>query len=273
MKDTPTLAARQRWKPSLTVGASIAAHAAAIGLIALRPTLWPWVVGGLVADHALLTASGLWPRSALLGPNWIRLPASATSARRVALTFDDGPDPEVTPKVLEILDRHHAPSTFFCIGGRVAAHPDLAREIVRRGHAIENHSQRHLHRFSLLGPRAMGEEIAAAQDVIASVVGEAPRFFRAPAGLRNPFLDPVLSRFDLRLASWTRRGFDTVTRQPDAVLRRLVRRLAAGDIVLLHDGHAARTAGGSPVVLEVLPAVLESIAAAGLTPTTLRATL
>ena len=83
-----------------------------------------------------------------------------------------------------------------------------------------------------------------------------PRFFRAPAGLRNPFLEPVLARESLQLVSWTRRGFDTVNGSARAVLGRLTRRLRAGDILLLHDGHAARTAAGTPVILEVLPRCL-----------------
>jgi peptidoglycan/xylan/chitin deacetylase (PgdA/CDA1 family) len=268
-----TSTSRPRWRPSAFVRASFAAHAAAAALVAARPSLWPWAIGGLVADHALLTASGLWPRSRLLGPNWVRLPLPAAAQRQVAITIDDGPDPEVTPRLLDVLDRHGARATFFCIGERVAAHPGLAREIVRRGHVLENHSYRHLHRFSLLGPRAMAAEIAYAQDAIASVVAEAPRFFRAPAGFRNPFLDPILTRLGLQLASWTRRGFDTVTGRQDAVYARLVRRLGAGDILLLHDGNAARTPAGVPVAVEVLPRLLETVAAQRLMPVTLRAAL
>jgi peptidoglycan/xylan/chitin deacetylase (PgdA/CDA1 family) len=262
-----------RWRPSAFIRGSFAAHAAAVALVAARPSLWPWVISGLVTDHALLTASGLWPRSRLLGPNWARLPPPATALRQVAITIDDGPDPEVTPRLLDVLDRHGVRATFFCIGERVAAHPVLARDIVRRGHALENHSHRHLHRFSLLGPRAMAAEVSRAQNEIASVVAEAPRFFRAPAGLRNPFLDPILARLGLKLASWTRRGFDTVTDRPDAVYARLVRGLGAGDILLLHDGHAARTPEGVPVAVEVLPRLLDAVATEGLAPVTLRAAL
>lgn len=258
------------WRPSPLAGASIAGHAAAVGVLALRPSLWPWVVGAVVADHAVLIACGLWPRSSLLGPNWTHLPVTAAARREIAVTIDDGPDPDVTPQVLEILARHGTRATFFCIGERVAAHPALAREIIRAGHAIENHSQRHLHRFAALGPSAIRREIAEAQRVITAVTGEAPRFFRAPAGLRNPFLDPVLSALGLRLATWTRRGFDTVALRADVVLARLVRRLGAGDIVLLHDGHAARTGMSRPIIVEVLPRLIEAIAAADLRPITLR---
>ena len=262
--------ATRRWRASPLLQASLAAHVAAAGLLALRPSLWPWTLGGLVADHALLAGSGLWPRSSLLGSNWTRLPAAAAARREVAITIDDGPDPGVTPAVLDILDQYRVRATFFCIGERVLAHAALAREIARRGHAVENHSRRHLHRFALLGPRAMAVEIAAAQQIIESTVGDRPTFFRAPAGLRNPFLDPILARLDLELASWTRRGFDTVARRPATVLQRLVRCLGGGDILLLHDGHAARTRRGAPVVLEVLPALIDSIVAARLVPVTLR---
>ncbi|HEV7432419.1 MAG TPA: polysaccharide deacetylase family protein [Steroidobacteraceae bacterium] len=218
-------------------------------------------------------AAGLWPRSSLLGSNWTRLPADAAARGEVALTIDDGPEPEVTPPLLDLLDRRGARATFFCIGEKVAAQPALARDIIRRGHAIENHSQRHLLWFSLFGPRAMAAEIANAQQVIGSVVGIAPRFFRAPAGLRNAFLDPVLTHLGLQLASWTRRGFDTVNSTPSVVLGRLTRGLGAGDILLLHDGHAARSAAGQPVVLDVLPTLLDEIAARGLTPVTLSSAL
>ncbi len=269
----PSVPTERRWRPTPLVGASLAGHAAALGVVALRPAVWPWAVGGILADHAVLTLSGLWPRSSLLGANWTHLPAHAAARGEVAVTIDDGPDPEVTPRVLEILGQHRAVATFFCVGERVAAHPELAAAIVRAGHAIENHSQRHLHRFATLGPRAMAREIIAAQRVIAAVTGEAPRFFRAPAGLRNPFLDPILSGLGLRLATWTRRGFDTVAMRTDVVLARLLRRLGAGDIVMLHDGHAARTRTGRPVVVEVLPRLLEAIAASRLRPVTLRSAL
>jgi peptidoglycan-N-acetylglucosamine deacetylase len=227
----------------------------------------------VIADHALLTALGLTPRSALLGPNWTRLPAAAAARRELAITIDDGPDPRITPRVLDLLDERGARATFFCIGERVQRYAELAREMVRRGHTVENHSQRHLNHFSLLGPRSLVAEIERAQDTIGITTGRHPLFFRAPAGFRSPFLDPVLSRLGLRLASWTRRGFDTVRANAEAVLDKLTRGLGAGDILLLHDGHAALTGNGVPVIVEVLPRLLDALAAAELTPVTLRAAL
>ena len=259
---------RPRWHPSPLLFASAGVHGGAVAAVLAQTQLWPWAVGALVANHAVLTAAGLTPRSRLLGPNWTHLPPAGPA--QVALTLDDGPDPEVTPQVLEMLAAHGAHATFFCIGERVAAHAALAREILAHGHAIENHSQRHLHHFSLLGPRRLRTEIERAQETIGALTGAAPRFFRAPAGLRSPLLDPLLQRLGLQLASWTRRGFDTVECRPARVLAALVRDLSARDILLLHDGHAARTDAGTPVVLEVLPKLLAAFAAAGLAPVTLR---
>ncbi|MBI1906927.1 MAG: polysaccharide deacetylase family protein [Rhodocyclales bacterium] len=261
--------AHRRWQPTPLIVISVLLHALALLALLPRPELWPWSLAVIAINQLLITAAGLWPRSHWLGPNWTRLPAAAITRNEVAITIDDGPDPLVTPAVLDILDAHGAHATFFCIGTQARAHPDLIADIVRRGHSVENHSQHHHHNFSLLGPRGFRREILAAQHTLSELSGQPPRFFRAPAGLRNPFLEPVLAHAGLRLASWTRRGYDTHERDPARVAARLLDRLAAGDILLLHDGHAARTTDGQPVILAVLPRVLATCRAAGLRPVTL----
>ena len=253
----------------MLVKASIACHLGAAAAVTAAPAIWPWALGVVALDHALITATGLWPRSTWLGANIRRLPDASAARREVALTIDDGPDPAVTPAVLDLLDAHQARATFFCIAERAAAHPALCREIVRRGHSVQNHSQHHRHTFSLMGMGRFRHELGSAQDTLTGITGDAPRFFRAPAGLRNPFLAPVLNQLGLQLVSWTRRGFDTQRTDPAGVLARLTRNLAAGDIVLLHDGNAARTSNGRPVVLDVLPALLARFRADGLCAVTL----
>ena len=257
-----------RWRAPLLLKASAACHLGAAGLVVGAPALWPWALGAVALNHALLTTTGLWPRSTWLGANVLRLPAAAAGRGEVAVTLDDGPDPAITPQVLDILDAHGARATFFCIARQAEQHPALAREIVRRGHSVQNHSLRHRHNFSLLGPAGFRREIGEAQDRLAQLTGQRPTCFRAPAGLRNPFLDPVLHGLGLTLVSWTRRGFDTREGDPQTVLARLTRGLAAGDILLLHDRHGAPMADGRPVVLAALPALLQRIRAAGLTTTT-----
>lgn len=262
-------AAAGRWRPSAAIAGSIVLHLGAPAGLVLAPEAWPWALAGIAANQLLLVVAGLCPRSKVLGPNLTRLPDEAAARMEVALTFDDGPDPGVTPRVLDLLDAAGARGTFFCIAERAARHPDLCREIVLRGHAVENHSRRHLPTFALLGMRGMHKDIHEAQAILAKLCGHPPRFFRPPAGLRNPLLDPVLHAMQLRLVTWTRRAFDTRRTNAQGVASALTTRLAPGDILLLHDGRAARTASGTPVVLEVLPRVLDRIAACRLRPLTL----
>lgn len=257
------------WPMPTLLRTSLGVHAVAAGVAAALPQHAGWALAGVAANHAALTAAGLWPRSQWLGPNLLRLPPASAARGEIALTIDDGPEPGVTPEVLDLLDQHGAQATFFCIADRAAAHPALTREIVARGHSVQNHSLRHRHTFSLLGPTGFAAELTRAQEVLSELTGRRPECFRAPAGLRNPFLDPVLHRLGLRLVSWTRRGFDTREADPQRVLKRLATGLAAGDILLLHDGNAARTTAGRPVLLEVLPPLLAACRAAGLRAVTL----
>ena len=257
------------WRLPMLVKASIGCHLVAVGAVLADATLWPWALGAVLANHALLGTVGLWPRSTWLGSNMRRLHEASAARREVSITIDDGPDPLVTPAVLDVLDAHNARATFFCIARQAEQHPQLCREIVRRGHSVQNHSHRHSHTFSLSGTRAFAREIDSAQDALGQITGQRPLFFRAPAGLRNPFLAPVLHERDLQLVSWTRRGFDTVTSDPATVLERLTRKLKAGDILLLHDAGSAMAPSGKPVVLEVLPELLRRIEQAGLHAVTL----
>lgn len=250
----------RRWSPAPLVRASIWTHAAAGAAVLAHPALAVEMAALVAANHAVL-GTCMHPQGALLGDNLRRLPDGAAG---VALTFDDGPDPEVTPRVLDLLDAHGVRAAFFVIGARARAHPALIRDMLRRGHAVENHTERHSPLFALRGPLALWRELGEAQDSIAAAGGVLPRFFRAPMGLRSPLLDPVLAMHGLALVSWSRRGHDALKRDPAAALARLLRGLTVGDILLLHDGNCARDAEGRPVVLSVLPRLLPALAARGL---------
>lgn len=256
----------QKWQPSGFIKASAVAHAGALAALAL-PGGAAWSVAALIANHAALTAAGLWPRSSLLGPNILRLDCGRPE---VAITIDDGPEPAVTPAVLKILAERNAKATFFCIADKAKTHPELVRQIIDAGHDIENHSMFHRHHFSMMGMGGLKRELMQAQQTIHALTGRMPQYFRAPAGLRNPFLDPVLHQLGLRLASWTRRGFDTRTSDANVVLQRLLRNLAAGDILLLHDGNAARGPTRTPVILDALPRLIETLHDHGMRCVTLR---
>jgi len=237
---------------------SFAVHGLSAGALLLAPERWRAAVAAIAANQLAITYGSVWPRSRLLGPNIARLPGLPEA--RVGLTFDDGPDPEVTPAVLDVLDRYGSTASFFCIGRRVEAHPEVAALVVARGHRVENHSYSHPNGFAFRAPAGLDAEIGKAQDAIERATGQRPAYFRAPVGIRNPWLDPCLTRAGLSLVSWTRRGFDTLRRDPAGVARRLSRRVRPGDILLLHDGSSARTGSGRALVLEALPRLLDALA-------------
>jgi peptidoglycan/xylan/chitin deacetylase (PgdA/CDA1 family) len=264
--------APRAWRPSRFLTASAGLHAAAAAALVAAPHHWPLAAAALIANHGVITGAGLWPRSRLLGPNLSRLPPAAARRGEVALTFDDGPDPGVTPAVLDCLDRYGVRASFFCIGGLAERHRELVAETVRRGHRVENHSYSHPPAFACYPPAALRREVRHAQDALLRAGGVNPRFFRAPAGFRGPLLERELAAAGLHLASWSRRGFDTVSRDPERVARRLLEGAGAGDVLLLHDGSAARGRGGAPVVLAVLPRVLDELARRGLKAVPLPAT-
>ncbi|MHC9084237.1 polysaccharide deacetylase family protein [Luteimonas sp. RIT-PG2_3] len=156
----------------------------------------------------------------------------------VWLTIDDGPSAQ-TLEILDLLDRHRARATFFLVGDRAAARPDLVHEIVRRGHDLGNHSRSHPQAwFWALGPRRMRDEIVGCQQQLQAITGTAPRWFRAVVGHANPFVAAPLRELGLSRVAWSARGFDAVAADPTRVLQRIERDLSPGAIVLLHEGAA-----------------------------------
>lgn len=231
----------------------MSAEAAALHRIPRRPHAWLWFA---VVAHALVFAAWgfagwraglpllaathlafLWgvlrPRSRMYGPVLTRLPVAD---RRVWLTIDDGPSDD-TRAILDLLAAHGARATFFLVGARAAARPELVREISIRGHGIGNHSQTHPQAwFWALGPARMRREIGQCQRTLQRLTGRAPRWFRAVVGHANPFVSAPLREHGLARAAWNARGFDAVRSDPTHVVARIERDLAPGAIVLLHEG-------------------------------------
>ncbi|MEO8678356.1 MAG: polysaccharide deacetylase family protein [Vicinamibacterales bacterium] len=261
-----------RWRPSPFLAASAGVHGVALATLLASPESWRLVVGALVGNHLAITATSVLPRCGWLGPNITHLPA-ARSADTVGLTFDDGPDPDLTPAVLDLLASAGARATFFCVGQRAEAHPELIAAILARGHGVENHTYSHPNGFAFRGPRGLTREILKAQEAIERSGAGRPRLFRAPAGMQNPWLSAVLARTGLSLVSWTRRGYDAVSNRSDRVAARLKKNLRAGDILLMHDGASARSANGRPVVLDALADLLDEMSRKGLRSEALHAVL
>jgi peptidoglycan-N-acetylglucosamine deacetylase len=258
------------WQPTPFVKASFALHAVSAIAAGASPATWPWALTAVAANQALIGGAVMWPRSTWIGENIRRLPSSSVANKEIALTFDDGPDPEITPRVLDLLDAQGHKASFYVVGERAIQFPYVVRDIVKRGHAVENHSHHHTNSFAFYGFARLQRELDAAQQAIAAAAGSLPRFFRAPMGFRTPFLDPVIARLGLHYSSWTRRGFDSLAKHPAPVLRRLATGLQAGDILLLHDGSMLSAYRARPIVLDVLPELLKTISDRGLRSVTLR---
>jgi peptidoglycan/xylan/chitin deacetylase (PgdA/CDA1 family) len=211
----------------------------------------------LLFSVALITMmlGTLMPRCPLFGRMIRQLPKAGNQA---LLTIDDGPHPQHTPAILDILDQHRIKALFFLVGERAAQHPQLVREIVARGHEIGNHSQTHpAGTFWMLRPSAMWREIADCQETLTAICPEhPPRFFRPPAGHHNLFASFLAHALGLKMMMWSARGFDGVAQHVPSITQRIARHLRAGAIVLIHEG--------TPVAIEVAQAVATLLAASGL---------
>jgi peptidoglycan-N-acetylglucosamine deacetylase len=235
------------------------ATAASIALIARSLVLGP------VPVWIALTALGLYLTLLLCGVFFLRLGVfvdavcrGPADARGVALTFDDGPSPEHTPKVLDLLDKAGVKATFFVIGRKAEAHPELVRAIVAAGHAIGSHSYSHHRLFSLLSAAAVEEDMARSIAVIEKITGQKPALFRPPIGHTNPRIARAVDKLGLSVVGWSVRALDGLaSAQPEHVARRVVRGLKDGAIVLLHD--AAERGDHTPASLAALPRILSSM--------------
>jgi peptidoglycan/xylan/chitin deacetylase (PgdA/CDA1 family) len=186
----------------------------------------------------------------------------------LALTFDDGPDPDVTPRVLALLAQAGQRATFFVVGERLRAHPELGREIAARGHELANHSRAHRWHMALWPARAICDDLQSVSREIVALAGCEPRFFRPPAAVLSPRIAAGARRAGLELVGYSARSLDGSRLVSVALARRrLLRGLEPGAIVLLHD---ACVDGRAPVTLELLPQLLEELARRGLASVTLR---
>jgi peptidoglycan/xylan/chitin deacetylase (PgdA/CDA1 family) len=190
-----------------------------------------FAAGGVCAAGGLFAWGAVAPGSQIFGRTLRRL----DDASCMAITFDDGPNPAVTPGVLELLERYNATATFFLIGQRVRTFPALAREIAERGHAVGNHTETHPS-LTFLTPGRIAEELDRCDEAIVSATGISPRWMRPPYGYRSPLLDGIVRRRGgAGVAMWNVAARDWTTHAPEPVIQRL-RGARGGDIVLLHDG-------------------------------------
>lgn len=153
----------------------------------------------------------------------------------MAITFDDGPHPEFTPKVLGLLEQYGAKATFFCIGKSIEAHPELFKEILVQGHTIGNHTYSHDHRFGFFKTPIVITELEATNLAIQQLTGVFPKLYRPAFGVTNPRIRRAVAKLKLTVIGWNIRSLDTTKRSKEQVLRRITTKVSKGDVILLHD--------------------------------------
>lgn len=231
----------------LLLGFAIVAPIIALALIRtnLVLALLPLFVSHLLLLYATLLANNQW-----WGPV---VTSFHTDNDEVWLTIDDGPSPEHTLAMLDLLERFQARATFFVIGAKAEKHPHLMTEILARGQAVANHTFTHpAATFWCAGTRRISREIDRCAQTLRETPARQNLFFRAPVGMKSPFLHPALARRSLRLIGWTARGLDTVRRNAEEVAERAERSVKPGAIFVLHEGHQTqRDPGFGPRCLEL----------------------
>ena len=220
-----------------------------------------------------LAAAGAW-----VGYAWVAHLAtplcvhrgSSAAGRSIALTFDDGPDPEWTPRVLALLATRGVRGTFFLIGERAARAPETVRAMAAAGHEVANHSWSHRSLW-LCGPRRTAEEIDRAHATLTALAGAPPRLFRPPWGMVNAAMFPLLRARGVRPVFWSIQPEALRPVPAEAQTAHVVRRAHPGAIVDLHDAEGTR---GAPARLfDALPGMIDGLRGAGYEFTTVSALL
>jgi peptidoglycan-N-acetylglucosamine deacetylase len=215
-----------------------------------------WVVGTIWTLYVLVVAAGVtFIQLQFFCPAICR---AIGAGNKVALTFDDGPNPALTPALLDLLKQEKISAAFFCIGKHVEAHPAIAARIVAEGHLIANHTFRHKWWTVCMRRTRLTRELTQTQSAIESASGITPKFMRPPIGLTNPHYAGVLKTMGMTMIGWTVRSLESVY-SAEKVIRRIRTQTGPGSIILLHDG-----AKDPDRLLRIVSVAIKEIRAKGL---------
>ncbi len=167
--------------------------------------------------------------------NYFLKSTTRLNANTCLISFDDGPDPTNTPKILEVLAKHDIKAVFFTIGRKVEEQPEIAKQIIQEGHLIGNHSYEHNNFMSLFTRKKLRDDIGKAQLTLKNVTGIDTPYFRPPIGYTNPRYASVLGELKMKCVGWTLRSYDTVIKDAEKLKKRLNTLIKPGNIILLHD--------------------------------------
>lgn len=207
----------------------------------------------LIIVYVLINAAGSIFLSAQY---YTKVKTKGENPDSIAVTFDDGPLPVYTERVLDILQQHKVRAAFFCIGRNIAANPDILKRIDAEGHLIGNHSYSHTATFDLKSTSMVLQELKSTDGIIHKNIGRTPKYFRPPFGVTNPMVAKAAQQRNYTVIGWSIRSLDTVIKNPEKLLARITKPLQGGDIILFHDH--------SESMISILPAFLEHVSKIGL---------
>ena len=219
----------------------------------------PFVLAAIAVAVGIVSYGAFHRNSAVFGFALGRLP---TDTKQVALTFDDGPNPTVTPRVLDVLRSEGVPATFFLLGKHVERWPELARKVAADGHGLGNHGYHH-RKLHFRGPAYVRVDLELGSDAIEQATNARPTFFRAPHGFRSPWASRIARELGQTTIGWTLGVWDSDKPGVDAIVRRSVDGCRPGTILVLHDGDGYDPDGDRTQTAEALPRIIHELRARG----------
>lgn len=190
-----------------------------------------WILIGLTLVFGAIVTAGVL----ILKLNYFLKSLIKLKNNEVLLTFDDGPDPTNTPKILDILKSENVKAIFFVIGHKAEQSPELIKRIIEEGHLIGDHTYTHNNMMAMFSTAKLIKELTKSQENLKQLTGKRIPIFRAPIGYTNPNYKRALNELHLHSIGWNLRSYDTITKDVEKLKQRLVSKTKASDIVLLHD--------------------------------------
>ena len=225
-------------------------------LALLGVTIWLYSndTAAMLFFHILITliySLVLFAMSMMFRMNFYVNALHQNPSNKVVLTFDDGPHPTETLKVLEVLDEHNIKALFFLIGKNVSAHPEIAKEIIKRGHQVGIHSQNHEWNFGFLIGNRLQNELQDCQIEIEKATGIKTNLFRPPFGVTNPNVAGAVKKLEMQTIGWNVRTYDTAAKDSSTIINRVAKNVNSNSIILLHDRMELTT--------QTLPQIIEKV--------------
>jgi len=204
-----------------------------------------WLIVGVILLFFLFIALG----TSFIQLNYFVKSINKGKNKGIALTFDDGPDKEITSQILAILEKENIKATFFVIGNKIKENIELLKKINNEGHTIGNHSYSHNNQITICSTKKLKEDLIKCNQLIEQVIGKKPLFFRPPFGITTPRYRRVLSQLNMHSIGWSIRSFDTQSKNKEVLYKKITRQISDGSIILFHDTQK--------ITIEVLPSIIE----------------